>query len=208
MRVSSRQNEKRRRLLRSAITVSTIFDSALFRDIIFQCTDHFGRDTSDETVIRHILCDHGSGSNDHVIADVYPRQNCDISADPDIIPYRYRLADTEMFSPPHGCHGMIDRGDHRVRPDHFTVRSQLGKIRSILRDATEPRRFEDLFSEDAGKMEIIVTFMALLEMIAHGEIHLKQTEPYAPITVWQKRLLDEDADYAYMDELTEEEQSE
>jgi len=97
---------------------------------------------------------------------------------------------------------------HRVRPDNFTVRSQLGKIRSILRDASEPRRFEDLFSENAGKMEIIVTFMALLEMIAHGEIHLKQSEPYAPITVWQKRLLDEDADYAYMDELTDEGETE
>ena len=57
-------------------------------------------------------------------------------------------------------------------------------------------------------MEIIVTFMALLEMIAHGEIHLKQSEPFAPITVWQKSLLAEDADYAYMDELTDEEEKE
>jgi len=97
---------------------------------------------------------------------------------------------------------------HRVRPDNFTVRSQLGKIRGMLRDTNDTLRFEELFSEDAGKMEIIVTFMALLEMISHGEIHLKQSEPYAPITIWQKRLLDEDADYAYMDELTDEEEKE
>lgn len=89
---------------------------------------------------------------------------------------------------------------HRVRPDSFTVRSQLGKIRTLLRDAKQALRFEELFSEYAGKMEIIVTFMALLEMIAHGEIHLKQSQPFAPITVWQKHLLEEDDDYAYMDE--------
>ena len=94
---------------------------------------------------------------------------------------------------------------HRVRPDSFTVRSQLMKIRGLLRERSESVRFEELFPADAAKMEVIVTFMALLEMIAHGEIRLKQSSPYAPITIRSKALLDEDDAFAYMDELSEEE---
>ena len=58
-----------------------------------------------------------------------------------------------------------------------------------------------LFSERAEKMEVIVTFMALLEMIAHGEIRLRQSAPFAPITVSPLSLLAEDGAYSYMDEV-------
>lgn len=91
------------------------------------------------------------------------------------------------------------RSQH-VRPDSYTVRSQMRKIRDIL--LNKPRvRFEELFSEDADKLEMIVTFMALLEMILHGEIILRQKAPFAPIRIAaDKLLLDGDDDYDYMDE--------
>lgn len=91
---------------------------------------------------------------------------------------------------------------HDVRPDRYTVRGCLGKIRAALRDADAPIRFETLFAADADKLEIIVTFMALLDMIAHGEVRLRQSAPFAPITVGAAALLDgnDDAEYAYMDE--------
>ncbi len=90
---------------------------------------------------------------------------------------------------------------HRVRPDSYTIRTQLGKVRAILREHSGGVRFEALFSERAEKMEVIVTFMALLEMIAHGEIRLRQSAPFAPITVSPLSLLAEDGAYSYMDEV-------
>lgn len=42
-------------------------------------------------------------------------------------------------------------------------------------------------------------------MIAHGEIGLKQSSPFAPILVLRKKLFEggEDAAFSYMDELPE-----
>lgn len=92
---------------------------------------------------------------------------------------------------------------HHVRPDHYTVRNQMRKIRDILVDKPSAL-FEDLFSEDAERLEMIVTFMALLEMILHGEIILRQKSPFAPIRIAADRLLLEgDDDFDYMDELTD-----
>jgi len=86
-----------------------------------------------------------------------------------------------------------------VRPDRFTVRTQTGRIRAILLERPAVR-FEELFEERATKMEIIVTFMALLEMIARGEILLRQKSPFAPIRISADKLLLDDETYEYMDE--------
>ena len=86
-----------------------------------------------------------------------------------------------------------------VSPDRFTVRTQTGRIRAILLERPAVT-FEDLFEAHAGKTEIIVTFMALLEMIARGEILLKQKSPFAPIRISADRLLLDDDTYEYMDE--------
>jgi len=47
---------------------------------------------------------------------------------------------------------------------------------------------------------MIVTFMALLEMITRGEILLRQKSPFAPIRISADRLLLDDETYEYMDE--------
>ncbi len=86
-----------------------------------------------------------------------------------------------------------------VRPDRFTVRSQTGRIRAILQEKRAVS-FEELFAPDATKMEIIVTFMALLEMISRGEILLRQRSPFAPIRISADKLLLDDESYEYMDE--------
>ena len=92
----------------------------------------------------------------------------------------------------------VIRSQH-VNPDRYTVRTQTAKIRSVLLDK-HAVSFEELFSEDAERMEIIATFMALLEMIARGEILLKQKAPFAPIRISADKLLLDDDTYEYMDE--------
>jgi segregation and condensation protein A len=86
-----------------------------------------------------------------------------------------------------------------VNPDRFTVRSQTASIRAVLLKK-HAVSFEELFSEEAGRTEIITTFMALLEMIARGEILLKQKAPFAPIRISADKLLLDDDNYEYMDE--------
>lgn len=88
---------------------------------------------------------------------------------------------------------------HQVKGDSFTIRKQLRKIRSVLRE-NEQVTFESLFDGASEKMEKIVTFMALLDMIMRNEITLHQNKPYGTITIVARDLLSEDDDVAYMDE--------
>ena len=91
-----------------------------------------------------------------------------------------------------------------VRPDPYTVRQQMKRIRAVLLDKPSAL-FEDFFPPQAERIEMIVTFMALLEMILHGEIILRQKMPFAPIRIAADRLLLEDGDeeFDYMDELSD-----
>ena len=50
-----------------------------------------------------------------------------------------------------------------VRPDMFTVRDRVVHLRTRLKEGRV--RFSDLFSYDSTRMEKVVTFMALLEMM-------------------------------------------
>lgn len=86
----------------------------------------------------------------------------------------------------------------RVVRDIYTVRRQAARLRSALRKYGS-LRFEDLFEPGADKMEKVVTFMALLEMMSRGEVHVSQTEAFGPIRIKALELRD-DKDERYMDE--------
>ena len=87
----------------------------------------------------------------------------------------------------------------RVRPDTFTVRDRVVHLRSKLKEGRV--RFSDLFSDASSKMERIVTFMALLEMLARGEVHITQGATFAPIYIRAKALSENDRETVYMDEV-------
>ena len=73
------------------------------------------------------------------------------------------------------------------------------KIREKLKKSPKVT-FEELFEATSAKLEKIVTFMALLEMIARQEILLKQSAPYGRISISAYNLKEDDADAEYMDE--------
>lgn len=92
---------------------------------------------------------------------------------------------------------------HEVSADVYTVRNCMRDIREALEEK-ESVRFEDLFSGTVVKMKVIVTFMALLEMIMRSEISVKQPAPYEPIIIVRNALVDtETDDMSYMDEESE-----
>lgn len=91
---------------------------------------------------------------------------------------------------------------HQIRQDAYTVRAQIAKIRRLFAQRQE-LAFEELFGAQPERMEIVVTFMALLEMIGRGEIHLRQPVPFAPIRLRVRSLSEDDDDTDYMDEYPE-----
>lgn len=88
-----------------------------------------------------------------------------------------------------------------VRPDMFTVRDRVVHLRAKLKDGRV--RFADLFTDASTRMEKVVTFMALLEMLARGEIHITQGATFAPIYIRAKALSENDGETVYMDEVEE-----
>lgn len=88
---------------------------------------------------------------------------------------------------------------HEVTADAFTIRSCSRRVRDVLRSNNGKTCFEEL-TEGASKMEIIVTFMSLLEMISCGEIRLSQERYCGRIDIYALKLIRDDEKISYMDE--------
>ncbi|MHB8078331.1 MAG: segregation and condensation protein A [Candidatus Krumholzibacteriia bacterium] len=71
---------------------------------------------------------------------------------------------------------------HTVQREPFTVDEKMERIRERLQ-AGPLVRFDELFAGDAIKMEVVVTFIALLEMCKRGEAAFVQTEFLGPIWI-------------------------
>ncbi len=69
---------------------------------------------------------------------------------------------------------------HRIGRHELSVREHMSRILRHLKEHGHAL-FEDLFSQEAGKPELLVTFLALLELVRERLIDLVQNEPFAPI---------------------------
>jgi segregation and condensation protein A len=92
----------------------------------------------------------------------------------------------EMFDLLSALAGIFDRMQsrhvHDVVREAFTVEEKMSLIEEKVGSGGTVR-FEDLFSGDSIKMEVIVTFIAILEMVKRGRLNFMQTEPGAPIWI-------------------------
>ncbi|MDE1171330.1 MAG: segregation/condensation protein A [Verrucomicrobium sp.] len=70
--------------------------------------------------------------------------------------------------------------DLAPKQENFTVSGQIVHIQRLV-DAGEAVRFHALFSEGAGRQEIVVTFLALLELIRLGQVAAVQEEVFGEI---------------------------
>ncbi|MFO7652960.1 MAG: segregation/condensation protein A [Candidatus Krumholzibacteriia bacterium] len=102
----------------------------------------------------------------------------------------------DMFELLAALGGIFDRLQappvHQVQREPYTVEEKIELIRERFRQQATVH-FEELFADDAIKMEVVVTFIAILEMIKRGEALFLQTEPWGPIWV-QPRQRDDAAD--------------
>ena len=69
---------------------------------------------------------------------------------------------------------------HRISRQELSVREHMSRILKELR--TRGRAlFSDLFNREAGRPELVVTFLAVLELVRERLIDIVQNAPFAPI---------------------------
>jgi segregation and condensation protein A len=73
-------------------------------------------------------------------------------------------------------------GHHTVAKQTLSVRQRMGEVLNALSDqAFHP--FESLFAAEEGRLGIVVTFLAILELAREQLLEIVQAEPLAPIHV-------------------------
>ncbi len=78
-----------------------------------------------------------------------------------------------------------------IRRDSFTVEGCMEAIESRLQEGRV--RFEDLFTDQPTKEEVVPLFMAVLEMLSLGKVHGRQKDMFNQITLLPGRR-DEDGE--------------
>lgn len=75
---------------------------------------------------------------------------------------------------------------HHIQPERLSTRERMSQILEIL-DVAEFCRFESLFRPEEGRLGLVVTFLAILELAKESLIELVQTEGFGPIHVKARR---------------------
>jgi segregation and condensation protein A len=83
-------------------------------------------------------------------------------------------------------------GHHAIKREALSVRQRMGELLSRLGD-TSFHRFETLFDVSEGRLGVVVTFLAMLELAKEMLVEIVQEEPLAPIYVRSKTAPAEEA---------------
>src|SRR5579864_3888356 len=87
-----------------------------------------------------------------------------------LVSFKEVLHRAEMFS------------HHHVGREQLSVRERMSNVLAGLQ-GQDFREFTSLFTPEEGKLGVVVTFLALLELIKQALIELVQAEPFGPIHV-------------------------
>ena len=73
----------------------------------------------------------------------------------------------------------------------ITVRMRIRELWYRVRESAGQLTFRELFDEDRTPTEIVITFLALLELLKSGRVVARQEEAFGPIMIQQVLDLDE-----------------
>ncbi|WP_130618769.1 segregation and condensation protein A [Dyella amyloliquefaciens] len=76
-------------------------------------------------------------------------------------------------------------GHHAIKREALSVRQRMGELLSRLND-TSFHRFETLFDISEGRLGVVVTFLAMLELAKEMLVEIVQEEPLSAIYVRSK----------------------
>ena len=66
----------------------------------------------------------------------------------------------------------------------LSVADKMTEIETYLEQVGQGVKFDALFSQQSGKQEIIVTFLALLELVRQKKVRIKQEGTFGPIVIY------------------------
>ena len=87
-----------------------------------------------------------------------------------LVSFREVLARSDMYA------------HHHVQMEPLSVRQRMSDVLSSLKQK-DFCDFTSLFSPAEGKLGVVVTFLAVLELLRESLVELVQSEPYAPIHI-------------------------
>jgi segregation and condensation protein A len=97
--------------------------------------------------------------------------------------------EVDLFSLIAAFRGVLDRAKHRpnvlLPPEQVSIESRIEVLLTRLSE-TEACGFEDLFGDISNRGDLIVTFLALLEMIRLKLVRIFQSGPFGPIRVYKR----------------------
>ncbi|HEV2613964.1 MAG TPA: ScpA family protein [Gammaproteobacteria bacterium] len=71
---------------------------------------------------------------------------------------------------------------HKIAHEPLSIRERMGQVLRVLKPDSYTK-FQDLFLVSEGKMGVVVTFIAILELLKQSLIDIVQQEPYSPLHV-------------------------
>lgn len=75
------------------------------------------------------------------------------------------------------------RASHHVKKETLSIRERMSVILSHLQNNDQFMLFTNCFDLQEGRLGVVVTFIAILELFRESAIELVQTEPFAPIYI-------------------------
>jgi segregation and condensation protein A len=121
--------------------------------------------------------------------DELPRMERELfqaNAEPPLIEQKKVLPDMSLQELLYAFRDVMRRAEmfshHHIQREPLSVRERMSAILSSLKpDAFVA--FTDLFKVEEGRMGVVVTFLAVLELIKEFMIDVVQSEPFAPIYI-------------------------
>jgi len=101
--------------------------------------------------------------------------------------------EVSLFDLIHAISSVLKRFQQRDEPrdifeDKWTVSEKIELLRELLA-GKGVLKFSELFQQSASRMEVVVTFLALLELIRLKQIVVSQPAPFSEIEIWRAPAL-------------------
>ncbi|MEQ6884873.1 ScpA family protein [Salicola sp. Rm-C-2C1-2] len=121
--------------------------------------------------------------------DALPRRNRDFhlaSAAPPEMPERQSSPDVSLQEMLLALRGVLERADlyehHQVEREQLSTRERMSNILERL-SGEAFMRFETLFCPEEGRLGVVVTFIATLELVREQLVEVVQSEPLTPLHI-------------------------
>ena len=73
--------------------------------------------------------------------------------------------------------------EHEIQLELLSVRDRMGNILNRVKQTSEFVPFQELFAVEEGRLGVVVTFLAIMELVRESLLEFQQAEAFAPIHV-------------------------